>query len=181
MDLLWDMMKEKFDMKDCRPKNRQVKHTIILDVFNFGTNFVNGLMSKEVGKSYTGRDSIPNSPETEQSNVTRQSEIKDDNKVLRELLDTQYIKCESAIQMDTRSPTATDTRVNITARMSDSSSSDDDDLGVSDKADDTFYPPAKYMKKIRKLENKVKKLSQPQPEVARIKRSTQNTTGPKQS
>ena len=83
--------------------------------------------------------------------------------------------------MDTRSPTATDTRVNITARMSDSSSSDDDDLGVSDKADDTFYPPAKYMKKIRKLENKVKKLSQPQPEVARIKRSKQNTTGPKQS
>ena len=125
-------------MKDCRLKNRQVKHTIILDVFNFGTNFVNGLMSKEVGKSYTGRDSIPNSPETEPSNVTRQSEIKDDNKVLRELLDTQYIKCESAIQMDTRSPTATDTRVNITARMSDSSSSDDDDLGVSDKADDTF-------------------------------------------
>ena len=192
-------------MKDCRLKNRQVKHTIILDVFNFGTNFVNGLMSKEVGKSYTGRDSIPNSPETEQSNVTRQSEIenilkiaidlqikviplernateiKDDNKVLRELLDTQYIKCESAIQMDTRSPTATDTRVNITARMSDSSSSDDDDLGVSDKADDTFYPPAKYMKKIRKLENKVKKLSQPQPEVARIKRCKQNTTGPKQS
>ena len=58
MDLLWDMMKEKFDMKDCRLKNRQVKHTIILDVFNFGTNFVNGLMSKEVGKCYAGRETI---------------------------------------------------------------------------------------------------------------------------
>ena len=82
MDLLWDMMKDKFDMKDCRPKNRQVKHTIILDVFNFGTNFVNGLMSKEVGKSYTGRDSIPNSPETEQSNVTPQGEIENILKIL---------------------------------------------------------------------------------------------------
>ena len=129
-------------------------------------SLVNGLFSKEIGKSYTGRDNIPSSPETEQSNVTRQgeiehilkividlqikvttlehnvTEIKDENKALRELLDTQYIKCENATQMDTRSPTATDTCVNVTARISDSSSSDDDDLddtNVSDDADNTFF------------------------------------------
>ena len=64
-DLLWDMMKEKFDMKDCRPNNQQVKNTIILDVFNFSMSLVHGVLLKEVGKSYTGRDNIPNSPENE--------------------------------------------------------------------------------------------------------------------
>ena len=60
---------------------------------------------------------------------------------------TSGIKCEGATQMDdTRSHTAKDTPVNITARISDSSSSSDDDpdeTDVSDEADGIFHYPAK--------------------------------------
>ena len=79
---------------------------------------------------------------TLERNVT---EIKDDNKLLRKLLETQYIKCEDATQMDTRSTTATDIRVNITTRMFDNNSSSDydpDDTDVSDEVDDTCYQPS---------------------------------------
>jgi hypothetical protein len=59
---------------------------------------------------------------------------------------TSGIKCEGATQMDTRSPTATDTPVNITAQMSDNSCPSDDDpdeSDVSDEADGIFHYPAK--------------------------------------
>jgi len=42
--------------------------------------------------------------------------------------------------MDTRSPTATDTPVNITAQMSDNSCPSDDDPDDTDVSDDIFHP-----------------------------------------
>ena len=79
--------------------------------------------------------------------------------------------------MDSSNPTTMDITVNITAWMTDSSSYTD----VSDEADYIFHPPTRYMKKVWRLDNKVKKLSRPQPEVPRINRYKQNTTSPKPS
>ena len=61
---LWDKMKITFhSLKNSRPKQRQAKHTIIPDIYNFGLSLVNGLLSKDIDKVYAIKEHDVNSLE----------------------------------------------------------------------------------------------------------------------
>lgn len=80
-NLLWDKMKVMFDvMRDCRPKPRRLKDTIISDIYYFGLSLAHGTLSKEIKKIYLNKSSTtaaagpgapPAPPESEMENMLR--------------------------------------------------------------------------------------------------------------
>ena len=102
-NLLWEKMvcEEQFNMKDCRPKMRQVKHTIIRDVYHFGLSIVNGLLSDETRKAYLIPQGAVNHLESGNNELDNLLKIVMDlqtkHKTLEKELQTKTLKLEKDI------------------------------------------------------------------------------------
>lgn len=199
-NLLWQQMMDKFTMKDCRPKMRQAKHTIILDIYHFGMSLANGILSKETEKVYQVKDPSPllnlqgtltdkdsemekllklvmdiqskhikfekEMNEMKKENAKRvktEADLRQEITELRAQLNVQAPNNTAPVEEDNSPqepvPVEDDMPAQDIAEVEHSNDSSGD--SESDEDEHSFQPPASYIKKLRRLEKKVKQLSTP--------------------
>ena len=188
---LWVKMTSVFQpLKDSKLIMRQLKHTLIPDIYQFGLSLVNNILTKDVDKMYVSKDSSHTEAPVEiidsntefdnllkivldirsrMSGLEKELEkVKVENKKLSTIV--RSLECSSGnIAQCTDAANQTNETVPETASADANNSSllavTHQSIVVSSSEDssdtdtESFQPPSRYMKKIRKLERKVKSLT----------------------
>ena len=165
-----------------RPTHRQVKKTIIPDIFHLGYAIVCGQPSKDTEKLFSkDNQSLDSAVELEnllgvltdlskrvQSLEKEMKSVKLENSKLKQLIESQNEAHPTDPLNSTVIPAhnstgdktfCLDNTLYLSTTSHSSSGSSEDTESSDDSEPSSFQPPPQYVRKLRKLENKVKKLS----------------------